>query len=47
MGIFGISDAIGSISVGKLSDKFGRLPLLIFGCIIHALGIYFLFLFFF
>lgn len=38
MGIFGVVDAAASSALGKLSDTVGRLPLLVFGSVLHLVG---------
>ena len=38
MGVFGVVDAAASSILGKLSDRFGRFPLLVLGSVVHLTG---------
>ena len=43
MTIFGIFDTLGSVLAGQLSDKFGRLPVVIFGAVSSIIGLILIF----
>ena len=39
MSTFGVANAVASMMVGKVSDLLGRMPVLIFGCVLHVVGL--------